>query len=138
MQDPTDYPVEYLVEKLYDELNGKLKDAKKVILERPEIKVQNKKTVVTNFSHLCYKLNRNTNDVKKYFESEMHIVSSINGTCGLVITGMFKEPQIMKVFSNYIRDFVKCKECNSCDTEIIKEDRIIYNNCNKCKSKKAF
>ena len=100
--------------------------------------MQNKKTTITNFTAICYKLNRNVNDVKKYFENEMQIISNINGSGGLVITGMFREPQLMKVFSNYIKDFVKCTECKSCDTEIIKENRITYNSCNKCKSRKAF
>lgn len=137
MQDST-YTVEELVDRLYDELNGIYKNSKKVILDRPDVKAQNKKTFISNFTEICCKLNRPTNDVKKYFETEMHVVTSINGQGGLVITGMFKEPQIMKIFTNYIKDYVKCKECNSCDTEIIKQDRITYNNCNKCKSKKAF
>lgn len=132
------YEVEYLVDRLYDELAGKQTSTKKVILDRPIIQVKNKKTFINNFAMICYKLKRNTEDVKKYFETEMKIISSINGSGGLVITGMYREPQIMKIFSNYIKDFVKCKECKSCDTTIIRENRITYNNCNKCKSKKAF
>ena len=134
---PTIYPITDLVDKLYDELSGK-QTSQKIILENPIIKVENKKTYVINFTSICYKLKRNVEDVKKYFEKEMTVVASISGSGSLTITGMFKVPQIMKIFTNFIEDNVRCKECKSCDTEIIKENRITYNSCNKCKSRKAF
>ena len=132
------YKTDYLVDRLYNELEKQHINQQKVILDKPIVKIENKKTCVVNFNNICIKLNRATNDVKQYFEKEMNVVTSINAAGGLIITGMFRENQITKIFSSYIQDFVKCKECNSCDTEIIKENRITYNNCNKCKSKKAF
>jgi translation initiation factor 2 subunit 2 len=73
-----------------------------------------------------------------FFEKELQTSVSINQDGGLVITGMFKQPGLLKIFTNYIKEYVTCKECNSCDTEIIKENRITYLKCNKCLSKKAF
>lgn len=131
------YTVEFMVDRLYNELND-LSQNKKLILERPSVKTLNKKTYIGNFSSVCQKINRDVDDVKKYFEKEMNVIASINSQGGLVITGIFKNVNILKVFSSYIDDFVKCKECGSCETEIIKENRITYNNCKKCKSKKAF
>lgn len=132
------YPIEFLVDRLYEELNSLSNNSKKLIIERPIVKALNKKTYITNFSSVCSKINRELNDIKQYFEKEMNVVANVNSLGGLVITGMFKEINILKVFSSYIEDFVKCKECGSCDTEIIKENRITYNNCKKCKSKKAY
>lgn len=138
MSNPIVYPIEDLVESLYNELDAQQINNQKVILEKPIVKTANKKTCIVNFSTICSKLNRNVLDVKQYFEKEMNVVSTINIQGSLIITGMFRENNIITVFSSYIKDFVKCKECNSCDSKLIKENRITYNNCNKCKSKKAL
>ncbi|QKF93648.1 eukaryotic translation initiation factor eIF-2 beta [Fadolivirus algeromassiliense] len=132
------YTTEYLVNRLYTELSDHTSSSKKLSLEKPEISSVNKKTYISNFKSLCTKLNRDTNDVKMFFEKELQTSVSINQDGGLVITGMFKQPGLLKIFTNYIKEYVTCKECNSCDTEIIKENRITYLKCNKCLSKKAF
>ncbi len=132
------YPTDFLIDRLYDELDNQNVNSKKLIIEKPIVKSLNKKTFIPNFTSICTKINRNVDEVKQYFEKEMNTAISTNAQGGLVITGMFKEIHIMKVFSSYIENFVKCKECGSCDTKLIKENRITYNDCNKCKSKKAL
>ncbi|ARF09704.1 translation initiation factor 2 subunit beta [Indivirus ILV1] len=132
------YSVEFLADRLYDELLNQNVNNKKLIIEKPIVKSLNKKTFILNFTSICSKINRPTLDVKQYFEREMSTSISINAQGSLVITGTFKEINILKVFSSYIENFVKCTECGSCETEIIKENRITYNNCKKCKSKKAL
>ena len=132
------YSVEFLVDRLYTELDILSVNNHKVILEKPIVNRANKKTFIANFTPICGKLNRTVQEVKQYFEKEMNVITSVNAQGSLVITGMFQEINIMKIFTSYINDYVKCKECSSCDTEIIKENRITYNNCKKCKSKKAI
>ena len=132
------YHVNELVDRLYKELENQQTNNQKVILEKPIVKTANKRTCIVNFSAICSKLNRNILDVKQYFEKEMNVVSTINIQGSLIITGMFRENNIITVFSSYIKDFVKCRECNSCETVIVKENRITYNCCNKCKSRKAL
>src|SRR5581483_12504604 len=112
------YPVEELVDRLYKKLEEQQTNNQKVILERPVVKAANKKTTIANFTAICNKLNRNVLDVKQYFEKEMNVVSTINLQGSLIITGTFRENNIITVFSSYIRDYVKCKECCSCNTII--------------------
>lgn len=133
-----DYTIPYLVDRLYAELKNYNSTNKKLTLNKPDIKSANKRTFITNFKAICAKLNRNSDDVKSYFEKELCTQISINQDGGLVITGVFKQMGIMKVLDSYIKEYVTCKECKSCDTEIIKENRITFLKCNKCLSKKAF
>lgn len=129
---------EFLIDRLYIELNNCSNPNKKVSLERPEVCIANKKTFFSNFSEICQKLNRKDTDVKKYFEDELKTEVNILQDGGLNIVGIFRQPGIQKILGNYIKDFVACKECNSCDTELIKSNRITFISCNKCKSKKAL
>jgi len=132
------YDTKYLVDRLYIELGEHIKSNKKLVLDRPEISSVNKKTYISNFKEICKKLNRKPEDAKAYFESELRATINLSQDGALVITGVFKQAGVSKVLSSYIKEYVTCKECNSCDTEIIKENRISFLNCNKCKSKKAF
>ena len=87
------YKTDYLVDRLYNELEKHHINQQKVILDKPIVKIENKKTCIANFSNICIKLNRATNDVKQYFEKEMNVVTSINAAGGLIITGMFRDNQ---------------------------------------------
>ena len=39
-----------------------------------------------------------------------------------------------KVLRTYIKDFVRCKTCNSPETTLNKRDRLYFLFCNKCQS----
>lgn len=132
------YNDNYLIDRLYIELGNHQNTNKKLILNKPEISSANKKTYISNFKEICDKLNRRVSDVQDYFVKELATSISLNKDGALIITGVYKQAGIIKVLSTYIKDYVTCKECNSCDTEIIKENRITFLKCNKCLSKKAF
>lgn len=132
------YTTDFLIDKLYTELNNNLSANKSLTLERLDISCANKKTAISNFRSICAKLNREEYEVKTYFEKELLATITINSDGCLIITGMFKQPGIYKVLNNYIKEFVTCKECNSCDTKIIKENRVMFMVCNRCLSKKAL
>lgn len=132
------YNTKYLVDRLYIELGKYSNPNKKLILEKPEISSANKKTFIGNFKAICTKLNRKLDDVREYFEKELCTTVNINQDGALVITGVYKQSGIMKILDAYIKKYSMCKECSSCDTEIIKENRITFLKCNKCLSKKAF
>lgn len=132
------YPVAFLIDKLYDELNMKLKKKSKILLDPPGVTNGNKKTYISNFRKICQQLNRTEQVVQSYFEIELSCKTSIDQNGSLIINGNFKQNGIEKIFSNYIRDFVSCKECSSCDTILFKENRINYISCNRCLSKKAI
>lgn len=130
------YSDTYLVDKLYSELEAIGNDSKikKIALEKPEVTSANKKTFISNFRMICLKLNREEADVKLFFEKELNTTVTINQDGGLVITGFYKQNGIMTILTNYIKEYVMCKQCNSCDTYIIKEKKITYLKCNKCLS----
>lgn len=131
------YSEKFLLDRLYTELQNNMTNTK-MSLPRPEVSCANKRSFISNFRTICTKLNRPENKVKKYFMEELKTDISISQDGALVITGMYKLNQMTTLISNYINDYVKCKECSSCNTEIVKENRISYMSCNKCLSKKAL
>lgn len=132
------YTSTFLISRLYEELSTQQNSNKKISLQKPDISSANKKTYISNFRSLCSKLHRDEHEVKIFFEKELLTTTSLNVDGCLIITGVFRQPGLLKIFTNYIKEYVTCKECNSCDTEIIKENRIMFLKCNRCLSKKAF
>lgn len=132
------YNTKFLLDRLYIELGDHLNSNKKLSIDKPEIASANKKTYINNFKIICSRINRSIDEVKNYFDKELNTPTSINQDGALVITGIFKQNGIIKVLGNYIKEYVTCKECFSCDTEIIKENRITFLKCNKCLSKKSL
>ena len=49
-------------------------------------------------------------------------------------TVQFNAKMMEKVLRTYIKDFVRCKTCNSPETTLNKRDRLYFLFCNKCQS----
>ena len=133
------YDIDYLLDRVYDSINKQqnITESTKLVMSKPEVVCENKKTQIKNFDNICYKLNRNTEEVKKFFEEELLKKSSINAEGSLIICGIFRQKQIQSILMSYIKQFVICKECNCTNTKLYKENRVIYLECHRCKSKKA-
>merc|ERR1711970_1219754 len=52
----------------------------------------------------------------------------------LILKGKFNAKMMEKVLRTYIKDFVRCKTCNSPETTLNKRDRLYFLFCNKCQS----
>ena len=133
------YDTEYLIERLYSQLNQNSVLAKntKISLVRPEVSSANKKTYINNFKEMCIRLKRDMSDVQHFFNEELQTKSSIDAKGILIISGMFKQNGIQKILMSYIKQFVVCKECGNGETALLKENRILFLDCKKCLSKKA-
>jgi len=134
----TNYTLDETLNRAYDELSKINNPSMKIMIEKPLVNFVNRKTHVSNFGNICHKLNRKMDDVHKYFNDELSISSTIDSTGCLIITGRFKQVDITKIFTDYIKEYVSCKECLSCDTILVKENRILFMHCNKCLSRKAL
>lgn len=135
-----EYTTDQLIDRLYETLEEMTasKGKNKLIIDHPDVRMINKKTCIKNFTTICDNLKRNVLDVKKYFEDEMCVKASIDGSGMMLIDGRFRLSNIEKVLTNYLIHYVICKECGSSSTELSKHDRILFLQCETCKSEKAL
>jgi translation initiation factor 2 subunit 2 len=132
------YSDQFLLDKLYEELEAFSPSIKKLSIERPEVTSANKKTFVVNFRNICSKLNRTEAEIKQFFENELKTTVTINMDGALVITGNYKQNGIMSILTSYLKEFVICRQCSSCDTILKKENKIMFLVCSKCLSEHAI
>ena len=137
-----DYNLEELLNRVYENLyeNNPTNKENKLKMVMPIVVNKNRKTFIQNFKLICDRISRDKYEVKKFIDDELRceIKSSLNDNDVMIINGFFRTNNIKKVLTNYIKTFVLCRECKSKNTELVKEDRILFIKCNTCKSQKSI
>jgi len=125
-------------EKLLESAKEKLPDTKssKERFEIPQVAghIQGVKTVITNFAQICQMLNRPQEQLLKYFQRELATPAEVDGP-RLVLGRKISSAIINKKLAQYCGDFVICKECKKPDTQLFKEDRVLFLKCSACGAK---
>ncbi len=92
---------------------------------------EGKVTVIRNFMDIVDIINRDPKDVAKFFMKEFGIGVNIDGK-RLLINRKIGEEDVNNKFEQYLNVYVRCYECNSPDTEIIREARTSLILCKAC------
>ena len=93
--------------------------------------VQGNKTIITNFAALCQTFNRPQEQLCKYLQRELATPASIDGP-RLVLGRKLSSVLINEKILQYCSDFVLCSECKKPDTQIQREDRMLFLKCTAC------
>ncbi len=104
--------------------------------EIPRVSIQREgaRTILKNFSQIAKTLNRSEDHLHKYIVKSLGTAGFIdNGR--LVLQGKFTESELQKEIDDYVKLYVLCRECNSPDTEFIKEERVLMLRCLACGAK---
>ena len=131
---------EAMLKNLYQVLdNDTVKD--KIVLEKPEFKRENKKKVWTNAKAFLRKINRYPEHFILYLGKETNGVAnwkSSSKSDGISLGSKVKDSRIIKIMQKYMKNFVTCSQCNSCNTSMIRDTslRSYIIRCNVCGSTK--
>lgn len=126
----------------YEEL---LKKAKKelpeISIERlrfeiPKISghVEGNKTIITNFLQICDIFHRDSEQLLKYLQRELATPACIDNQ-RLILGRKLSSEFINKKVEQYAKEFVLCNECGKPDTQLIKQDRVLFLKCTACGAK---
>ena len=134
---PNPFSYMNLLERLYENKPDYQKDVEKKNLPKPKVVFSNKKTFVHNFAQICHILKRQNEHVKLFITTELSCSASIGGNGELILRNRVREPQFISLLSKYINKYVKCRHCNSLNTQANKDKdtRLLFINCSVCKSK---
>jgi translation initiation factor 2 beta subunit (eIF-2beta)/eIF-5 len=131
-----------LLDEIYDTIsdNSQLFGNKKNLIDKPDIKYENRKTFWYNYGKNCSQINRSMDQLKRFIEKEMAVETSINDKSNLILRGKYNFAMIASTYKKYIINYVKCSTCKSIETEIIRNssNRLDYikclnPKCNTCK-----
>ena len=143
--DRVNFTTSELIDRSYMQLKSIMGKSDKKAFCKPIIINHNRKSYITNFISFCNSINRESEQVKKFFENDMNAITSLMSdnnineeVSGLKFNSMYKKDLIMNSITNYMKEYVICSLCKSGNTEIKKIDRVNYLKCNNCKGDKAI
>lgn len=111
-----------------------------VIISRKarRIIVENMYEILSDLHDLhCPNFNYKNNFIK-FFENEINKSCRFNGENHFIMSGKFKTAQIQNLIDKYVKKYVLCPICNSENTILVKENKLIKIKCNKCTSENSI
>tara|TARA_Y100000310_G_scaffold330362_1_gene401861 strand:- start:2697 stop:3104 length:408 start_codon:yes stop_codon:yes gene_type:complete len=125
-------------EKLLDEVYKKVKqvstNSERFEIPKVEGHFEGKKTIITNFSQIVDYIRRNSEHLQKFLLRELATSGQIDGD-RLILNNKVPSAKIKQKIEEYVKEFVLCKECKKPDTELLKEDRLLFIHCLACGAK---
>jgi translation initiation factor 2 subunit 2 len=128
-------------EEFLDEAYSKVKSVKgngeRFAIPKIEGHIEGKKTILTNFFQIASHIRRNPEHFQKFLLRELAASGQKEGD-RLVLNIKVPSEKINQKIEDYVKEFVLCKECGKPDTELIKEDRLMFINCLACGAKHSI
>nr|XP_043622085.1 eukaryotic translation initiation factor 2 subunit beta-like [Erigeron canadensis]XP_043622086.1 eukaryotic translation initiation factor 2 subunit beta-like [Erigeron canadensis] len=137
-----DYEYEELISRAFNtlrEINPRLAgDRRKTIMKPPYIlREGTKKTVFVNFTEICKSLHREPEHAMSFLLTELGTTGSIDGQQRLTIKGRFLPSSFERLLKRYCNNYVICNVCKSSETNITKENRLSFIQCDTCGSRRS-
>ncbi len=132
------YDEEYLLDRLYEKIgNNGIKG--KIVMPKPVSGISNRKTYLDNYEEIRNKIERKyVPTLMQFIHSELSADVSLSGDNKLIIAGIFRNPTFEKIIKTYCMTYIQCQSCKGGNTDIVKEDKILFMKCNNCKSNKSI
>jgi len=140
-RDWPDYTYDQLLDLVFGIMREKNPDLtagekKKFVMKPPQVaRAGSKKTAFANFAEICRLLKRTPKHVLQFLLAELGTTGSIDGNNCLIVKGRFQQKHIESVLRKYIKEYVTCHTCRSSDTELTKDTRLFFLQCQTCGSR---
>jgi len=103
----------------------------------PNVVIQGNKTFITNFTDIASSIRRDPKHFAKFLFRELAKPGHVDNN-RLILQGKVMKNLVQNKIDAYMKEFVLCKECNRPDTQIIKEDRLVFLKCEACGAKQPL
>lgn len=97
--------------------------------------IQGTKTVITNLLQIAGHLHRPVQHLLKYLLKELATPGEIKPNNQAIFARKFTSLEFNSKIKQYADEFVFCKECGKPDTELLKENNLMFLKCMVCGAK---
>ncbi|KJE96680.1 eukaryotic translation initiation factor [Capsaspora owczarzaki ATCC 30864] len=135
-----DYTYPELLQRVFDIMRAKnptvaVGEKRRFVMKPPQVlRIGAKKCALVNFVEICSLMRRTQDHVLLFILSELGTTGSMDGNNHLIVKGRFQQKQMETVLRHYIREYVTCHTCKSPETNLTKENRLSFLQCETCGS----
>ena len=117
-----------------EQLPDDIKKAERFTIPNIKGHIQGNKTIISNLNQIASTLGRGVEIIVKYVEKQLATKAQIEGTF-VIFNTKLSAKKINDRVQQFTDLFVICKECGKPDTELLKEDRLMFIRCLACGAK---
>ena len=125
-------------EEMLNQAYGKIKPiestGERFEIPKAEGMIEGNKTIITNFKQICDHIRRKCEHLAKFLQRELASPGTIEGE-RLILIKKVPSSRINEKISEYVSEFVICRECKEPDTELIKQGEFMFLHCLACGAK---
>jgi len=125
---------ETLLEKAYEKLQKVETATDRFKIPIVETMIQGNQTIIKNFSQISETLRRDPKHLLKYLTRELATPAGLDNVRA-IFQSKLPQKLMQQKLESYVKEYVFCKECGQPDTQLIREDRIIFLKCEACGAK---
>ncbi len=125
---------EELLEEAYRKVKVVEKSSERFEVPKASIAVAGNRTIITNFLAIASKLRREPQHLAKFLMKELAAPAQVDNE-RLVLNRKIPAGRINQKIESYVKNYVICPMCGKPDTELIKQDRILFLHCLACGAK---
>lgn len=124
---------EKMLDRLYSMIQVKVEKFRRFEQPVAEVAIVKNRTIITNFKDIAEKLNRDLEELARFFYKDLAISGMIDpNTKQLILFGKFTFERINMSLKYYIKKYLLCPVCNSNDTVITREKKNVFLKCLAC------
>ena len=123
--------------KLIRKANPDIGEKKRYTMIPPQVGRDGKKTIFANLHEMCRRMHRSFDHAIAFLFAELGTQGSVDGSQRLIIKGKFTQKQVETLMRQYIMEYVTCKTCKSPETNMVKENRLMFLKCDACGSSRT-
>ncbi|MCX6656053.1 MAG: translation initiation factor IF-2 subunit beta [Candidatus Bathyarchaeota archaeon] len=126
-----------MLDSAYKELPVLTSYVDRFAVPRADIALQGRKTVIINFKEIADQLRREPDHLLKYLTGEMATLANFDGNRAL-FQGKHNAESIRGLIEVYAKKYVICPVCGRPDTQLIKEKRLWFLQCEACGARSSI
>lgn len=96
-----------------------------------------KKSAFQNLPDIARRLHRTTEHLTQFILAELGTTGNTDSQGRLLIRGRFQGPQLEAILRKYIVEYVTCKTCRAAETQLVKDNRLYFVQCEVCGSQRS-
>lgn len=126
-----------MLERAYGKLPEKVDAYERFTVPRPDVVQAGRRTVIANFKEIADELRRDPDHLLKFLVGEMATLAHFDGT-RVVFQGRFTYDTIRNLLEIYTKKYVVCPVCNRPDTQLVRERRLWFLQCEACGARSSI
>jgi translation initiation factor 2 subunit 2 len=126
-----------MLDRAYEEVPEQVESYERWTVPRSDVRIVGRRTVIMNFKEIADYFGRDPEHLLKFLSGEMATLPRFDGARA-IFQGRFRADSIRNLLEVYATKYVVCPVCKRPDTQIVREKRLYFLQCEACGARSSI